>query len=93
MRAQKRFVTSDGASIAVPDNTPITAFIVADLEPKLRTLADEYDFVESWDKQYLFKYHDKFDVYTEVFGYDKLVTDAKQRNAAFFDVLLNEVGS
>ena len=93
MRMQKRFVTSDGATINIPTTTPITAFIVADLEPKLRGVAEDYDFTESWDKTFLFRYHDGYDVYIEMFGYGKLLEDAKQRNSPFFDVLLNEIGS
>jgi hypothetical protein len=43
--------------------TPITAIIVADLEPSLRSLARRYDFDETWDKKGLFKYHEDFDVF------------------------------
>jgi hypothetical protein len=93
LREEKRFVTSDGASISVPTNTPITAFVVADLEPSLVSLASEYDFTESWDRKYYFNYHDAYDVYMEIYGYDKLLEDAKKRNSPFFDVLLSDLGN
>lgn len=92
IRAEKRFVTEKGKTIDIPETTPITAYIIADLEPSLRKLADQYDFQDSWNKQAIYKYHEKFDIYVEVFGYEKLLKDAKQRNSPFFDVMLNEVG-
>ncbi len=92
IRQRKSFVTTDKKTINIPDNTPITSIIVADLEPSLRSLARRYDFTENWDKQGLFKYHEDFDVFIEIIGFDKLVSDAEKRNAAFFDILLNDLG-
>lgn len=93
IRERKSFVTTSGKTIPIPSGTPITAMLVADLEPTLRALARRYDFDETWDKQGLFKYHDDFGVFIEVIGFDRLISDAEKRNAAFFDVLLNGLGS
>jgi hypothetical protein len=41
----------------------------------------------------LFKYHEDFDVFIEILGFDKLISDAEKRNAAFFDILLNDLGT
>jgi hypothetical protein len=92
MRERKSFVTTSGKSIDIPVQTPIMAIIVADLEPSLRALARRYDFDETWDKKGLFRYHDDFDVFIEILGFDKLISDAEKRNAAFFDILLNDIG-
>lgn len=93
IRRRKSFVTTSKKTIDVPDSTPITAIIVADLEPSLRSLASRYDFDETWDKKGLFKYHEKFDVFTEIFGFHKLISDAEKRNAAFFEILLSDIGN
>jgi hypothetical protein len=69
------------------------AIIVADLEPSLRSLARRYDFNETWDKLGLFKYHEDFDVFIEILGFDKLISNAEKRNAAFFEILLNDLGT
>ncbi|SIQ66069.1 hypothetical protein SAMN05880592_104280 [Bosea sp. TND4EK4] len=93
IRERKSFVTSSGKTIDIPPSTPITAIIVADMEPTLRNLARRYDFDETWDKKGLFKYHEDFDVFIEILGFDKLISDAEKRNAAFFEILLNDMGN
>jgi hypothetical protein len=93
IRDRKSFVTTSKKTIEIPSSTPMTAIIVADLEPSLRALARRYDFNDTWDKLGLFKYHDDFDVYIEIIGFNKLISDAEKRNAAFFDILLNDLGT
>jgi len=93
IRGRQSFVTTSGKSIDIPAATPITSLIVADLEPSLRALARRYDFDETWDKRGVFKYHEEFDVFIEIVGFDKLISDAEKRNAAFFDILLNDLGN
>jgi hypothetical protein len=41
----------------------------------------------------LFKYHEEFDVFVEIVGFNKLISDAEKRNAAFFDILLSDLGT
>ena len=93
IREKKSFITTSKKTIDIPVATPITAIIVADLRPSLRSVARRYDFEESWDKRGLFKYHDDFDVFVEILGFDKLISDAEKRNAAFFEILLNDLGT
>ena len=93
IRERSSFVTMSKKTIDVPRSTPITAIIVADLEPSLRAIARRYNFNETWDKKGLFAYHDGFDVFVEIIGFDKLISDAQKRNAAFFDVLLGDLGN
>lgn len=93
IRERKSFVTTEKKTIDIPTGTPIHAIIVADLEPSLRALARRYDFSETWEKTGLFKYHEDFDVFIEIVGFNKLISDAEKRNAAFFDVLLGDLGS
>jgi hypothetical protein len=89
----RSFVTTDKKTIEIPTGTPITAIIVADLEPSLRNLARRYDFDETWDRTGIFKYHDEFDVFIEIIGFNKLIVDAEKRNAAFVDILPDDLGT
>lgn len=93
IRQRGSFVTQDGATIEVADTTLISAFIIADLEPSLRAIGDYYDFQTSWDNKSLFNYHKKNKLYMEMFGYNKLLEDAKKRNSPFFDVLMKDFGN
>jgi hypothetical protein len=93
IRDRRSFVTTAGKSIDIPQSMPVTAIIVADLEPSLRHTARRYDFDETWDKKGLFKYHDDFDIFIEILGFDKLISDAEKRNAAFFEILLSDLGT
>ena len=93
IRARGSFVTRDGATIAVAPTTLINAFIIADIEPSLRQVGEYYDFQTAWDNKSMFQYHKNNKIYTEIFGYDKLLEDAKKRNGPFFDVLMNDFGN
>ncbi len=93
IRSRGSFVSKEGATIEIPSTTQITAYIVADLEPSLREVAKYHDFQSSWDEKSLFHYHKGYKIYTEIFGYNKLLEDARKRNAPFFDVLLKDFGN
>ena len=93
IRDRKSFITTDKKTIEIPASTPITSVIVADLEPTLRDLATRYDFDEAWDRKGYFRYHDKYDAFVEILGFNKLISDAEKRNAAFFDILLGDLGA
>ncbi|NHK29682.1 sensor histidine kinase [Parvularcula flava] len=91
IRSTGRLITKSGRTIAVPDGVRLYAYVVADVEPTLRTVCENHDMHDSWDQKGFYMYHAKKDIFIEVMGYDKLLDDAKKRNAAFFDVLLGEL--
>lgn len=93
IRDRGSFITTKGKSIDIPSSTPATAIVVCDLEPSLKKLAERYDFSLSWNKLGYFKYHETFDIYIEIMGYNTLISNAEKRNAAFFDILLNDIGA
>lgn len=74
-----------------PENWKRLGAQVTDVEPTLRNVCENHDMNDSWDQNGFYMYHGKRDVFVEVIGYDKLLNDAKKRNAAFFDVLLGEL--
>lgn len=91
IRETGRIITETGRTISVPAGVRLYAYVVADVEPTLRKVCENHDMNDSWDQKGFYQYHAKKDVFIEVMGYDKLVDDAKKRNAAFFDVLLGEL--
>ena len=91
IREDGRIITKSGRTIAVPNGVRLYAYVVADVEPSLRSVCEVHDMHDSWDQKGFYTYHAKKDVFIEVMGYDKLIEDAKKRNAAFFEVLLGEL--
>jgi len=76
----------DGRTINVGP-IPFYAYILCSLTPRMRTIADNHDFVKTPDNEGYFKYHQALGCYIEIASYDKVLTDAKKRNRAFFDHL------
>jgi len=73
--------------IKVGDNTQFYLYAVCDLTPKLKKVAETYDFVETPDRMGMYKYHDKKRAYIEILSFDKLISDAEKRNRILFDKL------
>ncbi|APH72301.1 hypothetical protein BSQ44_13710 [Aquibium oceanicum] len=91
IRTDGSLISASGSRIQVPEGTRIFSYLVADIEPTLRTVIDDHDFNVSWDHQGFFRYHERRDAFVEVLGYEKLVSDAKKRNSAFFEVLMGDI--
>jgi len=75
-----------GRPITVPPHTPFYAYIVCDITPTLRKQAEYAQLTPTPDSCGYFGYH-RIGVYIEVVSYQKLVDDAKRRNAVLFDKL------
>jgi hypothetical protein len=93
IRNTGRLVSTSGRTLDVPKGVRLYGYVVADLEPSLRTVCEDHDMADTWDQRGFFMYHEKKDLFVEVIGYSKMLDDAKKRNAAFFDVLLGELVS
>ncbi|WP_395173511.1 ATP-binding protein [Roseibium alexandrii] len=91
IRETGRIISKQGRTISVPTGVRLYAYVVADIEPTLRSICEDHDMHDSWDQKGYYLYHGKKDIFVEVLSYDKLLQDAKKRNAAFFDVLLGEL--
>ena len=46
---------------------------------------------KTWDDKGYYMYHKTNDIFIETISYDKLISDAQKRNAAFFDILLGDI--
>ena len=76
-----------GQAIHIRDNTPFTAYIVADFTKTLRALAKREDFYPTPDGEGFFKFYQNYSCYVEMISFQKMIRDAKKRNQAFFDKL------
>ena len=69
------------APINVPNHTPFYAYIVCDLTPKLVLQAENATLTHSPDSLGYFGYNPQLRTYVEIISFDKLIGDAKKRNA------------
>lgn len=79
--------TAQGRPIPNSESVPAFCYILADLTPSLKALAEGQDFIDTSDKMGCFLFHKRHNAYIEILGYDKLLASAKERNMAFFDKL------
>jgi len=76
----------DGKTLNV-GTIPFYAYVLCSLTPRVKTILSDMDFVKTPDNEGYFKYHQNGGCYIEVISYDKVLTDAKKRNRAFFEHL------
>lgn len=91
IREEQRIITTTQRTITIPKGVRLYGYVIADLEPTLRTVCENHDMTPTWDNKGYYFYHSNRDIFIEVMGYDKLVDDARKRNAAFFEVLLGDL--
>ncbi|MBF0554546.1 MAG: ATP-binding protein [Nitrospirae bacterium] len=73
-----------GRPINTTDSTAFYCYILADLTPKLKNIAQKRDFQLLSDNQGFFFYNKTMRAHIEIISFDKLLIDAKKRNNAIF---------
>jgi len=68
-------------------DVPFFCYLVCDIDPKLESLAMDFELMRTPDKQGFFGWKREYNAYIEVVSYSKMLADAKKRNVAFFDKL------
>ena len=84
--AQKK----DGEIFSFAAVTRRFAYIIADLTPTLIEVLKSHDFQNDWNPKVWYRYRGNEEMAIYVYGYDTMLENAKKRNAAFFQVLLEE---
>jgi len=79
--------TPQGRDIPIGKDIPFFCYVVCDITPSLIQQAKLLDLTATPDGQGFFGYRKQFNAYVEIISYTKLITDAKKRNAAFFNKL------
>lgn len=83
-----KYKTPQGRSILVAANTPFYGYVVCDLAPKVKDwLLREKNFTEMPDGLGWFHWYGNIRLYIEVWSWDRVLRDAKMRNAVFFKKL------
>lgn len=77
----------DGRDIPIPDNMPFYCYLICDITDRIREHARDFSLIESPDGMGYFGYNQHYRAYFEITSYTKLVSDARKRNAAFFNKL------
>ncbi|MEZ5017058.1 MAG: hypothetical protein R2800_08385 [Flavipsychrobacter sp.] len=80
-------VDKDGRPLSIKKDTPIYAYIVCDITPKLREFADSAGYTLLPDNNGYFHYNPNYKLYTEIISFDKLIGDSKKRNQILFEKL------
>jgi hypothetical protein len=82
-----------GNYIHISENTPFYAHVVCELTPTFRQQVENYDFTPTPDGGGYFFFNSQLRVWIEVLSFDKMIDDAKKRNAVFFEKLgVNPLG-
>lgn len=77
-----------GRPITIGENLPFYAYIICDITPKIRTWAKQAGiFTVAPNNDGYFGYNPDYKTYMEIISFQKLVSDAKKRNAVLFDQL------
>jgi hypothetical protein len=79
--------TLTGRDIPLPDGIPFYCFIVADITSSLEQQAYDFELSKTPDAMGFFGFKKQYNAFVQVVSYTKVLTDAKQRNAAFFNKL------
>lgn len=77
-------VTQQGRPIQIPASLPFYCYIVCDITPNLIGWAKDFELMQTPDQLGFFGFKKHYNAYVEVVSYNKLIADAKKRNAAFF---------
>lgn len=88
IRAGKYEMPEGLEKIKVNDSTPVYAYVVCDLTPKIREFAEElHSLTKSPDDEGYFGFLRGYNIYVEVISFKKMMDDATLRNKIFFKKL------
>lgn len=79
--------TDNGRNIPKSVGIPGFCYIVADLTPTLVKRCEYLSLQVTSDQLGYFGYHRSYQTYIEVYSYERIIKEAKERNRAFFDKL------
>jgi len=77
-----------GETITINANTPIYAYIITSLTPKVINIAKDSGYLTAApDNSGYFGFHPSHNIYFEIISYKKMIQDARDRNKILFDKL------
>lgn len=88
IRTKGRIKTSAGREIAVPPDTMVRGYVIADWNDNLQSYLRMEDFViTNYGGQMAYRYFQSLNLMLEVVAFDRLVDRATNRNEAFVQML------
>jgi hypothetical protein len=84
---ESRILDERGRPVPVTENMPFFVYIICDMTQKIMEFSEDAAFRKTADGLGYFGYNPNLNSYFEVISFDKLVNDAKKRNAALFEKL------
>ncbi|MFD1000181.1 ATP-binding protein [Ohtaekwangia kribbensis] len=87
IRAGKYDMPEGLEKIKVNDYTPVYAFVVCDINDKIKAFAKQHSLTPSPDQEGYFSFHVGYKMYVELISFKKLLNDANLRNKIFFKKL------
>ncbi|MCE9579894.1 MAG: hypothetical protein K8W52_42650 [Deltaproteobacteria bacterium] len=76
-----------GRPIHAPEHVPFYCYIICDVTPKLKAIADNFDYTRHPNGDGYFGFNAKLSAYIEIISFDQLVVDAEKRNQILFSKL------
>jgi hypothetical protein len=80
-------IDKGGQLVDVDPATPFYVYVICDMTNKVKSIAENYGFTKTPDRQGYFSFNQTLSAYVELISYPKLVGDAKKRNRILFDKL------
>lgn len=87
IRERGNVKTFQGRPVTIPSGCPFYANILCDVTPKIQKFCIRGNYRKTPDGLGYYFYHDELRAYIEVISYEKMLSDAKKRNRAFFEKL------
>lgn len=84
---ENNVLDKDGRPFDIREGTPLYAYIISDLTPKLHQFAKDQGFTKLPDGDGYFNFNTNYKLYIEVISFDKLIQDSKKRNKILFNKL------
>ena len=77
----------NGRPVKIKQNTPVYAYLICDVTPKIKTYAENAGLEITPDLIGYFGFNKVLQTYIEVLSYDKVLADSQKRNRVLFDQL------
>lgn len=77
----------NGRYVGLDPNTPVYAYIICDIAPKIRQFCEDYRLTPTPDNAGYFGFNENLKTHVEVVSFDKMLNDSQKRNRILFEQL------
>ena len=80
-------LSAKGRPIKIPDSTPFYGYLICDFTPRLEAMVQAANLTRTPEGLGYFGYNSNVNMYVQVLSFEKMLGDAKKRNAILFEKL------